>query len=486
MSRYPPYSGPVRALYEDRTGAILAGAGSTLARFRNGRWTVWRPREGLPDSPIQGIVEDDRGGLWAITGAAALRLRVPDLNAVPDGAPGVLHPVSYGIADGLRLDPRIGSTSPRVAKTADGRIWICEQAGVGIIDPAALRRDMVPPPVAIEQLTLDGKPLETAGGGIAFRGRELHIAYTGISLLAPERVRFRYRLEPLNSQWTDAGTRREVTYANLAPRRYRFQVAACNLDGVCNDPGAAVEFRVQPYFYQATWFFACCVAAGGLAIWGAYDLRVRSLVSRFQLVAQERARMTRDIHDSLLQGFAGVVYQLDAASRQFGSSPEQSKQSLDRALDLGDQALREARELLSTLRLTPLEEHTLPEALEKTAVRLAEAAGADFQLKVKGRVEPLPYKVQAAMYLIGREAVVNASNHAQPSHISMRLAYSKKTFRLAVEDDGVGFDPEAAIEKTGHWGLRGMRERAARAGAEFHLDTAPGKGTRIEVTVRRK
>lgn len=196
--------------------------------------------------------------------------------------------------------------------------------------------------------------------------------------------------------------------------------------------------------------------------------------------------MTREIHDSLLQGFAGVVYQLDAAARQFDTQPAESRKKLDRALDLADQALREAREVLSTMRLTAIEDRTLPEALAGACAPLAEEAGAAFSLKIKGQVDPLPYEMQAALFLIGREAVTNAAKHARASRISVQMFYARRQVRLAVEDNGAGFDPEPAMGLSGHWGLRGMRERAEQMGAAFHLQSAKGKGTRLEVAVGRR
>lgn len=484
LSEYPAFSGPVRAIYEDRAGSIWVGGGNTIGRYRNGRWTMWAGEDALAEGPVQGILEDDRGGFWVVTATAALRFSKEELDGVPGGAPRKLRAAEYGTADGLRLNPAVGSSGPRVVKSPDGRIWICERASIGVLDPATLRRNPVPPPVAIERINVDGRALE-ARAGTAFRGREVHIGYTGISLMAPERVTFRYRLQPLRKQWTEAGTNRAVTYVDLPPRRYRFEVTACNLDGVCNEAGAAVDFEVEPYFYQTYWFEAFCLGLAGLAAWGGWQYRLRRLTERFQLVAQERARMTREIHDSLLQGFAGVVYQLDAAARQFDAAPAESRKKLDRALDLADQALREAREVLSTMRLPALEDRTLPEALGAACAPVAEEAGMEFSLKVRGRVTPLPYEVQAGLFLIGREAVTNAAKHAHGRRVEVFLTYDRKGVRLAVHDDGTGFDAEQGMALSGHWGLRGMQERAEQLGARFRMETAPGKGTQVEVVVAR-
>jgi len=229
-----------------------------------------------------------------------------------------------------------------------------------------------------------------------------------------------------------------------------------------------------------------CVGAVGLLAWGAHRLRVRSVVSRLQLIAQERARLMRELHDSLLQGFAGVVYQLEAVARQFESAPDISKQRLERAIEQADHSLLEARRTILSMRLPALENSTLPEALSAIATQLAEDTSIAVWLEVKGRVQQLPYDQQANVYLIGREAMTNSVNHARASRVVAALTYSNKELRMTVQDDGSGFDPQAGAAKKDHWGMRGMRERAQSIGATFMLDSAPGRGTKIEVVVPRK
>ncbi len=476
--------GAPRAIHEDPSGAVWVGAGSTLTRFRNGRLTTWGSREGLPEGEIYGITDDARGGLWIVTTTSVLRLALGDLARVPDGAPQPIRFAQYDKRDGLRLAERAGMGAPHISAARDGRIWICERDGVGVLDPDLLAPNPIPPPVHVEQFTVDGRGL--SGSLPSFRGRQVRISYSGLSLTAPERVRYRYRLDPVDSNWTEGDTRREVTFVNLPPGRYRFRVIACNLDGVWNEAGDGVDFRVVPYFTQTIWFKLSIAFAAGLAGWMIYRLRMRQLLARFRIVAQERARVTREIHDSLLQGFAGVVFQLYAASRQFDSNPQQSKEKLDRALDQADTSLREARQMMMDMRLPVLEDRTLPDALAEVGANAVAETSVAFQLKTKGRVAPLAYSAQAAMFLIGREAINNAVNHAGASRITVQLTYSDKEFRMTVQDDGSGFDPEAARQKEGHFGVQSMGERAKQVGAAFGIDTAPGRGAKIEVSVPRR
>jgi signal transduction histidine kinase len=479
--------GPIRAIHQDAAGDIWVGTGSGLSRFRNGSWTTWTARHGLPEGGVRGIAEDrSRHALWLVTTGGLLRVSIADL----DNARTSAKPVSlllYGRNDGVRLAPSGSMVNPPIATTDDGRIWLCTQDGLAIVDPARIRSNPVSPPVVIEQAVVDGAPLDlTSPGRVTFRGRQLQIAYTALSLTVPERIRFKYWLEGLDRNWTEADGRRTVAYVGLPPRPYRFHVIACNNDGVWNNAGATLAFLVKPYFYQTWWFAAVCVGAVGLLGLGAHRLRIRRVVSRLQLIAQERARLMRELHDSLLQGFVGVVYQLEAVARQFDTAPDISKQRLERAIEQADRSLLEARRTILCTRLPALENSTLPEALSAIAMQLTEDSSIAVCLEVKGRVQQLPYDQQANVYLIGREAMTNSVNHARPSRVVTALAYSSKELRLTVQDDGSGFDLQAATAKEDHWGMRGMRERAESIGATFMLDATPGRGTKIEVVVPRK
>jgi signal transduction histidine kinase len=252
-----------------------------------------------------------------------------------------------------------------------------------------------------------------------------------------------------------------------------------------NNGSPALVLNRLPYFYQTKPFLAACVIAVGLCGYGFYQLRIRRLESVFRLVLAERSRLAREIHDTVLQGFAGVVCQLEAASVGFAKSPELSKARLDRALDQADQSLRDARRAITCMRLPALENSSLPEALLDMGKQAAEGTSIGFDLAVKGKVRELRYQTQAALFLIGREAVTNAANHAQPRRITLLLAYSDDGVRLTVRDDGTGFDPGAPRED-GHYGMAGMRERAREIGADFELSSHIGEGTAVMVAVAER
>jgi signal transduction histidine kinase len=307
--------------------------------------------------------------------------------------------------------------------------------------------------------------------------------YTALSLSLPENVRFRYKVEGFDPDWIDAQNRRQIVYANLPPGPFRFAVTACNSDGIWNTTGAGFAFRIAPYFYQTWWFAVACAGAMVAFAYSLHRLRVRRLRSRFQLVLQERSRLTRELHDTVLQGFAGVVYQLEAASRQLVTSPDSGKLRIDRALEQADQSLREAREALSCLRLSALQDKSLPEALKVAGGQILEGTGISFEINVRGKARELPYEAQATIYIIAREAMNNAMNHAQPGRVRLDLEYNSHAVRLLVQDDGKGFDLQQSGQREDHWGLAGMRERARQIGAGLQIDSAPGRGTKVELVV---
>jgi signal transduction histidine kinase/ligand-binding sensor domain-containing protein len=469
---------PVRALYEDWEGAVWVGTANGLSVFRDSHWTIWTTAQALPEGGVQSIVEDETGGLLLLTPTGILRVLRSSLNAPSKALPYIL----YGRTEGLRLS--VAMTNPRLARARDGRLWISTQDGVATIDPARVKSNPVPPPVVVEQLIVDGKPVDiTRPGEISFRGHDLQIGYNGISLMVPERVHIRYRMYGLDSGWTEAGTRRNVTYVNLPPKRYRFKVIASNNDGVWNNDGAELALRVDPYFYQTRWFALLCLTAALLAVWSVHRLRMRRVVTRLQLIGAERARVSRELHDSLLQGFAGVVYLLEAAARQFEAAPKVSKQRLEQALDQADQSLREARQMIVSMRIPALENSTLVEALRATLEQMVCGLPVNLQFEVKGRARQGPYEVEANIFLIAREAVTNSMSHASPTRVRSELRYTQKELHLTIEDDGAGFDPEIALTKAGHFGFRGMRERARQIGGRFSVESAAGRGTTIEVAV---
>ena len=467
----------VRALYVDDSGAIWVGTARGLSRYQSGKWSTWTKSDGLPEGSIDAISTDIRNGLWLCSGGELLRM---DLASLSQSAP--TGHLTFARTEGLRMINGSASPSPTITRDRQGRIWVASMDGAAIIDPAKLVRNTVPPPVVIERVTADGKALDTASGVVHFQGRNLQIAYTGLSLTAAERVRFRYRMAELGRNWTDAEAHRDVTYVDLKPGNYSFQVTAANNDEVWNEKGATLAIVVDPYFYQTTWFGALCLAVIAAIAWGVHQFRVRQVVTRVQLIAAERTRFSRELHDSLLQGFTGVIYQLEAAVKLFDLAPAKSKKGLEKALDQADKSLREARQLITSMRIPALDSATLSEALRSTTAELTAGTTVDFHFEAKGRAKPLHYDVEANLFLIAREALTNSLKHSGATRIHMELNYAGGV-KLAIEDNGAGFDADAARTKEGHHGFRGMEERARAISAQFTVTSSPGKGARIEVSL---
>ncbi len=478
--------GAVQAIFEDHAGSMWIGTTEGLSRYRSGTWTTWTERDGLPPGGILGVIEDQPGRLWLLTptGLAVL----PAAAADGRGGGGVprLTPTIYGPGDAIRMRPLAGRVNPRMALSPDGRIWFATVDGLAGIDPAAIRVNRVPPPVGIEELVVDGKRGVPPGPGTQVRGRSVEVEYTALSLTLPETVRFRYMLEPVNKMWVEAGTTRRMAYASLSPGRYRFHVTACNGDGEWNPTGASFAFLIEPRFYQTGWFAVLVAASIGLAGFGLHRGRMRLLRSRFQLILQERTRLARDMHDTLLQGFAGAVYQMTAASRLMATAPERGQERLGKALEQADQSLSEARHMLSSLRLSALENRTLAEALQSAGEQITSGTAIRFERTVRGRERELPYEVQANLYIIAREAMSNAAAHAQPDRIALHLSYAVDGVSLTVRDTGKGFDLEAAETRHDHWGLAGMRERARQIGGTLTISSSPGHGTTVEATRKNR
>jgi signal transduction histidine kinase len=306
-------------------------------------------------------------------------------------------------------------------------------------------------------------------------------------LAVPERVRFKYRLDGLDTTWQDAGGRREAFYTNLGPGHYRFRVIASNDDGVWNEAGAALSFNIPPTWYQTVWFrVAVVLLIGGLgAATAAFFQRVRhmrsqaALKSRYEATLAERSRIAQDLHDTLLQGFAGVTLQLKTAELALPEQPDVAAETLLRVQRLARESLREARERVWDMRQADGDTVNLPAALETVARDRTLGTGITVSVTTQGQARRLAPHQEDAAFRIGREAISNAVRHAGAQRIEIALGFTDDAFRLEVRDDGRGFTPEEADDarRRGHFGVSGMRERAERVGGRCEATSRPEGGT---------
>jgi signal transduction histidine kinase len=467
-------SNTVISLYEDEADDLWIGTnGGGLNRFRDGKFVSFA---NTPDV-IYRILEDQQKNLWCSSNKGIFRVNKTELDN------GNVNPVFYGPADGTLTRECSGGGHPAGWKTSDGRIWFATIKGLAVIDPENIPLNTSPPPIAIEQLFVDNQSIPltqkvTLSPGIA----RLDFYYTALSFIAPENVRFKYKLEGFDRDWIDGGGRRVASYTNLRPGNYKFRVIAANNDGVWNESGAALDFYLQPRFYQTYWFYLVCVLLLALTAWQLYRLRVRRMALQFRAVLAERNRIAREIHDNLAQDILGISVQLELVARLMPAAAETAKGHLDRARMLVRNSMTEARRYVWDLRSQELQKKDLPAALRDTSKRLTAQTKVETVVEVGGLTRPLPVEVETNLLRIGQEAINNAVKHARANRIEVGLNFDTRNVRLSVRDDGRGFDPSEQIAD-GHFGLLGMRERAEQIGGVLSIDSAPERGTQIAVEV---
>ena len=340
----------------------------------------------------------------------------------------------------------------------------------------------------IETVAVNGARMPADEGiGLEHTRNDLEIDYTALSLSIPERVRFRYKLEGAESTWHDAGTRRVAFYNHLPPNNYRFRVIACNNDGVWNEAGASWNFRILPAFYQTEWFYALFVVTGVLILAAAYRLRMAQIAaesnSRFHERLDERTRLAREFHDTMLQTIQGSKLVADDALEQ--CTDPVARETLGRLSVWLERAAEEGRSALNSLRASTAEGDNLAEELRSAGEECVFRSPIRFDLSAVGDSRQVHPIVHDEVFRIGYEAIRNAVSHSKASRLSVELSFSDNLI-LRVRDNGNGFDPEQAAGPTDrHFGLVGMRERASRIGGQLKVKSSAGKGTLVEVVVPR-
>jgi signal transduction histidine kinase/ligand-binding sensor domain-containing protein len=474
--------GAYNAFYEDEQGTIWLGATAGLGTFREDRLrTLPTGRFSLQD--ITAVLSDEMGFLWLGTSTGIARVDRSELDKAFEDASFNPRYNLYRRSDGIAGLPRANVGSPRVARTDDGRLWFVTARGITIIDPRTLPPTRAVAPVHIARVSLDQEesaPLlrMKIPSGI----RSLQIDYGVVDLTSAMNARFRYRLDDFDRGWIDAGARRQASYTNLSPGAYRFRVVTERDDGTWVEPGALWEFSVSPRFYQTQWFYEACAGAVAFAVFGAWRLRLRKVRSQFALLLGERARLSREIHDTLLQSLVGVALQCDALASDVDSQSPARQRFVRLRKDI-EEHIREARQAIYDLRSPKLEHCDLPTALSDAGQRAVASRPIGFRLAVTGIQQPYPPRVTEQLLRIGQEAVINAVRHARPTEIQVAIHYESLSIHLNVADNGCGFDPER-VNSNGHdhYGLAGMKERAEQMGGTFSVVSAAEAGTQITVT----
>lgn len=464
----------ITSLYEDPQGSLWIGTkGNGLSLYKENRFFPIHSTS-LPQS-INSILGDNSGNLWLSADRGIARVARSELLTCAAFSNCDLRVNIYGRTDGMPTEEISTIGHPASWRTADGQLWFATRKGVAIADPANLLQNSTPPPVVIEHFTVDDaelpvtKPIPPGHNRFVFQ-------YAGLSYAAPSRVRYRYILEGFDKQWTDAGNRRTAYYTNLPAGSYRFRVQAASVDGVWSQTGAELAFSVRPPFYRTAWFLLLTLAALAAIAILIYRLRLRRLQAQFEAVLAERNRMAREIHDTLAQSFAGVSVQLELVSQLLAhSQPAAASQQLDRTRAYVREGLAEARRSIWDLRAITAQ-NTLPTRLTHL-VEQSRTEPLAVHLNIGGTYRELPSSVENELLRIAQEALTNVQRHANATEVNVDLRYDPNHLHLTIADNGSGFNPSHS--SNGHFGLQGMRERAAQIDAQLNITSSPNRGTTI-------
>jgi signal transduction histidine kinase/streptogramin lyase len=499
-------NGRVSSLYVDPAGTLWIAADGGLSRLKNGRLATMNGGNGLPCDAVGWVVEDAAHSLWLGMACGLVRIAQSEIDAWTaaaenvDADKAVAHRVQATVfdqADGVRIYANASYYTAPAAVSTDGQVWFMSPEGLSVIDPARVPVNDVPPPVHIEQVIADRRTYDVnADLGEPVRlpplTRDLRIDYTALSLVAPEKMQFRYRLEGWDRDWQDVGNRRQAFYANLPPRDYRFRVIAANNSGVWNETGASVDFFVDPAYYQTTWFPA--LIAGmviGLA-WAAHRIRL-GIVEKHQreitalnerlmkAQEQERIRIAGELHDGVMQEMLAATMLLGTAKRRVSADAD-AKATIDKVQDKLIKVGTDIRQLSHDLHPPVLQEQGLPDAVRGYCEQFSSSSRIPVSCDADDDVRDLSRGAALALFRIVQEALGNAAKHAHAQRITVRLTRSGDDVSLTVSDDGAGFDP-GQLGTSGGLGLIMMRERASQLNGTFAFESAPGRGTTITVAI---
>jgi signal transduction histidine kinase/ligand-binding sensor domain-containing protein len=485
--------GNVMANHPGRIGHWLGGE-LGLARFDGERFYSIQSAPDLPVDGITGIVETPDGDLWLNGRAGIVHIAATELERSRLDPAYRVRGETLGAFDGVVGSSATVRPLPTAIEATDGILWFATTSGIYGLDPVRRVRNRTPPRVLIRALTVAGHNIDSIPGlTLPAYTTAVRFDYIGLSLTAAEKVRYRYRLEGVDADWHELTAARQAFYTNLRPSHYTFRVIAANNDGVWNESGASLAFVIPPAFVQTGWFIALCVAGAAAAVWALVRLRVRRvhrrLEERMEVRLNERTRIARELHDSLLQGFQGLMFRLQAVRQLLPERPGDAAKSLDSAMQVGDQAIGEGRDAVQDLRSSSFDDRDLATSLSALGTELGTGSDPsskpEYRVIVEGRPRNLTAVVRDEAYRIAREAVSNAYQHATARHIETEVTFGDADLAIRVRDDGIGMDAQilARGQRPGHWGLPGMRERSESFGGHLHVWSEGHAGTEIELRI---
>jgi signal transduction histidine kinase/ligand-binding sensor domain-containing protein len=469
-------------------GSVFGASTQGVLAWRNGVKRVLTADNGLPCNRIHSLVLDKAANLWLYTQCGLLEVSEGDLRAMWLRTNTVVKPRILDALDGVHSGYAV--FQPSSALSPDGRLWFANDDDVQVLDPSRLRKNTLPPPVHIEQVIADRKRHPYAPSlDLPAHTRDVEIDYTALSLTFPEKVAFRYKLEGHDSGWQEPGARRQAFYDDLPPGKYQFHVIAANSDGVWNEAGATLRLRIAAAWYQTLQFKLACVALVGILVWTGYRIRVKQLATaitvRFDERMAERTRLAQDLHDTMLQTILASKRLADDELEE-DSDAEGLRRTMRRISQWLAQATQEGRAALNSLRVSLTLRNDLAEAFQRTAEDCAHRQPMEVSTDVVGESRELHPIARDEIFRIGYEAIRNACLHSGGTRLSIQLIYAQD-LTLSVRDDGAGMDAEVAeLGKEGHFGLRGMKERAMRIGGHLAISSTAGAGTEIRLRVPGK
>ena len=483
----------IRSLYEDSEGTLWIGTyDSGIMRFKDEKFANVTSRQGLFSDGVFCILEDDAGWFWMNSNQGIHRTRRSDLNDVADGRKSVVTYASYGPEDGLRNVEGNGGKQPAGLKASDGKLWFPTAGGVAVVDPQNARPVTVPPPVLIEDVMIDQSTVIPSAGAVRLEpGRAvINVNYTALAFRGAEGLRFRYRLEGVDQNWTEAGDRRTANFSHIPFGEYTFHVIAANSEGLWNTEGATLRIVVVAPFYRTYWFYTLSALTVALILAGAYFYRVRQL----QAINDERADFTRrlidsqeherrrialELHDSLGQSLT-IIRNRALMSLKKTDEHQTLIEQMREISDASAEALRETREIARNLHPAQIEHLGLPAALATLVDSIESGTSIAFTKNIDDKIAPVTDDQAINLYRIAQESLSNIIKHSNANMARVALQQTDDHLTLFIEDDGSGFSGGGSDAGLG---LKGIHERAGIIGAQLKIQSDIGKGTRITVSL---
>ncbi len=479
----------IHQIIPNADGSVLAGSADGLVGLRNGKVQRMTTRNGLPCNFVTSFIQDKEKRWWLYTDCGIVELPDSELQRWWNNPDLMVQTRVYDELDGARAGrPNFNSA----AYSSDGRVWFAQGNLLQMVDPSRLSQKALPAVTYIQSLIVDRKEFQATDNlKLSPHPRDVQIDYTSPTFSIPQKVNFRYRLDGYDRDWHEAGTRRQAFYTDLPPGKYQFRAIACNSDGVWNESAAKLDFSIAPAYYQTNWFRALCAFIFLALLWAAYQLRVRQLQHQFAMTLEarvgERTRIARELHDTLLQSFHGLLLRFQTVSQLLPERSE-AKEKLDSAIEQAAEAITEGRDAVQGLRDSTVQGNDLALAISTLGEELAADSTNHrpaFRVAVEGESRNLHPILRDETYKIAAEALRNAFRHSRARQIEAEIRYDNEQFRLRVRDDGKGVDPAILSSQgsEGHFGLPGMRERATLIGGKLVVWSEVDAGTEVELRV---